>query len=92
MTAGRRKKQYLGEGEEDKDMNGMKQRKRSAIFTSFLVGRTQLLLLLFLLVVVVVVVVVVVGFAVAQLVEALSYKSEGRRFYSRWCQWNFSLT
>jgi hypothetical protein len=30
--------------------------------------------------------------AVAQLVEALSYKQEGRGFVSRWCQWNFSLT
>jgi hypothetical protein len=29
--------------------------------------------------------------AVAQLVEALRYKSEGRRFDSRWCNWNFSL-
>jgi len=29
--------------------------------------------------------------AVAQLVEALRYKSEGREFHSRWCQWNFSL-
>jgi len=25
------------------------------------------------------------GHAVAQLVEALRYKSEGRGFYSRWC-------
>jgi hypothetical protein len=33
-----------------------------------------------------------VGHAVAQLVEALRYKSEGRRFDSRWCQLNFSLT
>jgi len=30
--------------------------------------------------------------AVAQLVEALRYKPEGRRFDSRWCYWNFSLT
>ena len=30
--------------------------------------------------------------AVAQLVEALRYKPKGRGFYSRWCQWNFSLT
>ena len=30
--------------------------------------------------------------AVAQLVEALRYKSEGRGFDSRWCHWNFSLT
>jgi hypothetical protein len=29
---------------------------------------------------------------VAQLVEALRYKPEGRGFYSRWCHWNFSLT
>jgi hypothetical protein len=28
---------------------------------------------------------------VAQLVEALRYKSEGRAFDSRWCYWNFSL-
>jgi hypothetical protein len=26
---------------------------------------------------------------VAQLVEALRYKSEGRGFDSRWCHWNF---
>jgi len=32
------------------------------------------------------------GHAVAQLVEALRYKSEGHGFDSRWCQWNFSLT
>ena len=30
--------------------------------------------------------------AVAQLVEALRYKAEGRGFDSRWCHWNFSLT
>jgi hypothetical protein len=29
---------------------------------------------------------------VAQFVEALRYKSEGRGFDSRWCHWNFSLT
>jgi hypothetical protein len=34
----------------------------------------------------------VVGHAVAQLVEALCYKPEGRGFDSRWCYWNFSLT
>jgi hypothetical protein len=28
----------------------------------------------------------------AQLVEALRYKPEGRGFDSRWCHWNFSLT
>jgi len=27
----------------------------------------------------------------AQLLEALRYKSEGRGFDSRWCHWNFSL-
>jgi hypothetical protein len=32
------------------------------------------------------------GHPVAQLVEALCCKSEGRGFDSRWCQWNFSLT
>ena len=32
------------------------------------------------------------GFAVAQLVESLRYKLEGRGFDSRWCLWNFSLT
>jgi hypothetical protein len=32
------------------------------------------------------------GHAVAQLVEALRYKPEGRGFHSRWCHWNFSLT
>jgi hypothetical protein len=29
---------------------------------------------------------------VAQLVEKLRYKPEGRGFDSRWCYWNFSLT
>ena len=29
---------------------------------------------------------------VRHLVEALSYKPEGRAFDSRWCHWNFSLT
>ena len=32
------------------------------------------------------------GHTVAQLVEALRYKSEGRGFDPRWCHWNFSLT
>jgi hypothetical protein len=32
------------------------------------------------------------GHALAQLVEALNYKPEGRGFGSRWCRWNFSLT
>jgi hypothetical protein len=32
------------------------------------------------------------GYAVAQLVEALCYKPEGRGFDSRWCHYNFSLT
>jgi hypothetical protein len=32
------------------------------------------------------------GHAVAQLVEALRYKLEGRVFDFRWCLWNFSLT
>jgi len=32
------------------------------------------------------------GHAVAQLVEALRYKAEGRGFNSRWCHWNFSMT
>jgi len=32
------------------------------------------------------------GHAVAQLVEALRYKPEGRGFDSRWCHWNFSST
>jgi hypothetical protein len=31
-----------------------------------------------------------VGYAMAQLVEALRHKSEGREFDSRWCHWNFS--
>jgi len=31
------------------------------------------------------------GHAVAQLVETLSYKQEGRGSDSRWCHWNFSL-
>jgi hypothetical protein len=30
--------------------------------------------------------------AVAQLVEAMHYKPEGRGLDSRWCHWNFSLT
>ena len=34
----------------------------------------------------------VLGHSVAQLVEALRYKSEGRGFDPRWCHWNFSLT
>jgi len=34
----------------------------------------------------------IVGHGVAQLVEALRYKPEGRGFDSRWCHWNFSLT
>ena len=33
-----------------------------------------------------------VGHAVAQLVEALRYKPEGRGLDSRWFHWNFSLT
>jgi hypothetical protein len=33
-----------------------------------------------------------VGFAVAQLVEALCYKPEVCGFDSRWCHWNFLLT
>jgi hypothetical protein len=32
-----------------------------------------------------------VGYAVAQLVEALRYKPEGRGFNSRWSHWNFSV-
>jgi hypothetical protein len=32
------------------------------------------------------------GHEVAQLVEALRYKPEGRGFDSRLCNWNFSLT
>jgi hypothetical protein len=32
------------------------------------------------------------GYAVAQLVEALRYKPEGRGFDSQWCYWNFLLT
>jgi hypothetical protein len=31
------------------------------------------------------------GYAVAQLVEALCYKPEGREFDSRWYHLNFSL-
>jgi hypothetical protein len=29
---------------------------------------------------------------VAQLLEALRYKPEGRGFDSQWCHWNFLLT
>ena len=36
--------------------------------------------------------VVLSGHAVAQLVEELRYKPEGRGFDFRWCHWNFSLT
>jgi len=36
--------------------------------------------------------IVFVGHAVAQLVEALRYKPEGRGFDSRWCHYYFSLT
>ena len=32
------------------------------------------------------------GNAVAQLVEALCYKLEGRGFDPQWCHWNFSFT
>jgi hypothetical protein len=32
------------------------------------------------------------GYTVAQLVEALRYKPEGRGFDSRWYHWKFSLT
>ena len=32
------------------------------------------------------------GHAVAQLVEVLRYKPEGRGFDSPWCHWIFSLT
>jgi hypothetical protein len=32
------------------------------------------------------------GYAVAQLVEALRYKPEGRGFDSRWSHWNFPVT
>ena len=32
------------------------------------------------------------GHVVVHLVEAPSYKPEGRGFDSRWCHWNFSLT
>jgi len=34
----------------------------------------------------------IMGHTMAQLVEALRYKPEGRVFYSRRCHWNFSLT
>jgi hypothetical protein len=34
----------------------------------------------------------ILGYAVAQLVEALRYKSEDHGFDSRRCLWNFSLT
>jgi hypothetical protein len=33
-----------------------------------------------------------VGYAVAQLVEALRYKPQGRGLDSQWCHWHFSLT
>jgi len=31
------------------------------------------------------------GHVVAQLVEALRYKPEGRGFDARWCYWNFFI-
>jgi hypothetical protein len=31
------------------------------------------------------------GPAIAQLVEALRYKPEGREFHSRWCHWKFFI-
>jgi len=34
----------------------------------------------------------IMGYAMAQLVEALHYKPAGCRFISWWCHWNFSLT
>jgi hypothetical protein len=34
----------------------------------------------------------IVGHPVAQLVEALRYKPDGRGFSFRWCHWHFSLT
>ena len=37
-------------------------------------------------------IIIKVGHAVAQLVEALRYKPEGRGFDSRLFHWNFSLT
>jgi hypothetical protein len=33
-----------------------------------------------------------IGHVVAQLVEALRYKPEGRGFDSQWCHWNFLFT
>jgi hypothetical protein len=37
-------------------------------------------------------IIVLLRHAVAQLVEALRHKPEGRWCDSRWCHWNFSLT
>jgi hypothetical protein len=34
----------------------------------------------------------IIKYAVAQLVEALRYKPEGRGLDSRWCHWKFLLT
>jgi hypothetical protein len=34
----------------------------------------------------------ILWYAVAQFVEALRYKPEGRGFDFRWCHWNISLT
>ena len=36
--------------------------------------------------------VIIEGHAVEHIVEARSYKLEGRGFDSRWCHWNFLLT
>ena len=42
--------------------------------------------------IIIIIIIIIMRHAVAQLVEALRYKSEGRGFDSRWCHWNFSLT
>ena len=43
-------------------------------------------------VIIIIIIIIIMGDVVAQLVEALRYKSEGRGFDSRWCHCNFSLT
>jgi hypothetical protein len=43
-------------------------------------------------IIIIIIIIAISGHAVAQLVESLRYKPEGRGFDSRWCHRNFSLT
>ena len=42
--------------------------------------------------IIIIIIIIIMGHAIAQLVEALRCKPEGRGFDSRWCHWNFSPT